>query len=412
MRRRIELNQTYEQIFHLTTDMEYLLQIQARRIASATRRRPTFTHIDEEPPMSSRSLCLSIVTASLAFAGLDAALAQTPAIPAPPPPAVMATVETVPVASGEDAADDPAVWIDPVNPAGSLIVATDKKSGLELYDLSGRELQKLPDGRMNNVDLRAGFKFSDGEGVLVVASNRTANALGVYRLDTAARKLVNVAAAVYPTGLTDAYGLCMYRSAKTGADYVFVNDKDGRMRQWRLSAAPDGKVAAEPVRDFAFSSQVEGCAADDDTGVLYVAEEDVGLWRLSAEADGGDAKTSVAAIAGNPALTADLEGVGIYKLDATRGYIVVSVQGSNTYGVFRREGANDYLGSFRIVDDPKTGIDGVSETDGLEMVSTSMGPAFPHGALVTQDGHNDADAANQNYKLVPWDAIAKALNLE
>jgi 3-phytase len=324
----------------------------------------------------------------------------------------MATVETTPVPSADDAADDPAVWVDPADPARSLIVATDKKAGLELYDLSGRELQRLPDGRMNNVDLRAGFRFSDGDGVLVVASDRTANALAIYRLDTAARRLAGVAAAAYPTGLTDAYGLCMYRSRKTGQDYVFINDKDGRMRQWRLTAAPGGKVAAERVREFAFSSQVEGCAADDEAGALYVAEEDVGLWRLSAEPDGGDARTSVAAIAANPALTADLEGLGIYKLDDRRGYIVVSVQGSNTYAVFRREGANDYLGSFRIVDDPATGIDGVSETDGLDMVSAPLGPAFPHGAMVTQDGHNDADAANQNYKLVPWEAIARALKLD
>ncbi len=43
---------------------------------------------------------------------------------------VAATVETEPVPSKDDAADDPCVWIYPTAPSRSTIIGTDKKEGL------------------------------------------------------------------------------------------------------------------------------------------------------------------------------------------------------------------------------------------------------------------------------------------
>ncbi|NWM24772.1 phytase, partial [Escherichia coli] len=48
---------------------------------------------------------------------------------------VKAIGETQAVASLEDAADDPAIWRNARDPKRSLIVATDKKAGLNVYDL-------------------------------------------------------------------------------------------------------------------------------------------------------------------------------------------------------------------------------------------------------------------------------------
>src|SRR3546814_7702193 len=74
-------------------------------------------------------------------------------------PLARASVETVPVETGGDAADDPAIWIDPADPARSVVIGTQKKSGLYVYGLDGQMIQYLPDGRMNNVDLRDGFRL-------------------------------------------------------------------------------------------------------------------------------------------------------------------------------------------------------------------------------------------------------------
>ena len=57
-------------------------------------------------------------------------------------------------------------------------------------------------------------------------------------------------------------------------------------------------------------------------------------------------------------------------------------------------------------------IDGISETDGLEVTSRNLGPGFKHGAMIAQDGRNVLPVENQNYKYVPWESIAKALKLE
>lgn len=325
---------------------------------------------------------------------------------------VLPTAETRPVDSFGDAADDPAIWANPADPAKSLIIATDKKAGLYVYDMQGRVAQFLPDGKMNNVDLRNGFRLGGNEVTLVTATNRTDKTIAIYRLDAATGTLVDVADGPQSTGMHDPYGLCMYRSPRNGDTYVFVNGDDTAKKQWRLVDAGNGRVRAELVREFAFESQTEGCVADDAAATLFVGEEDVALWALPAEPDGGDAKTAVDRVADNPAIKDDLEGMGLYDLGNGRGYIIVSSQGNDTYAVYRREGQREYLGSFAVAGDPARGIDGISETDGLDVSSANLGPGYEHGAMVAQDGRNVMPVQNQNYKIVPWKAIAEALGLE
>ena len=55
-------------------------------------------------------------------------------------------LETEVAASYGDAADDPAIWVHPDDPAKSLVIGTDKQLGLYVFDLEGRAVQTLPDG--------------------------------------------------------------------------------------------------------------------------------------------------------------------------------------------------------------------------------------------------------------------------
>jgi 3-phytase len=80
------------------------------------------------------------------------------------------------------------------------------------------------------------------------------------------------------------------------------------------------------------------------------------------------------------------------------GSLVASSQGDDRFAVYRRGGRNAYVRSFRIV--AAGGIDGVSDTDGIDVTSRPLGRRFPGGLFVAQDGHNDG--AHQNFKLVPW----------
>ena len=63
--------------------------------------------------------------------------------------------------------------------------------------------------------------------------------------------------------------------------------------------------------------------------------------------------------------------------------------------------------SFKVVDNTALGIDGLSNTDGVGVASVFLGPGFPTGVFVAQDGHNTG--GNQNFKLVPWENIATAI---
>lgn len=323
---------------------------------------------------------------------------------------ILATAETEPVDDSGDAADDPAIWVHPSNPAQSVIIGAQKQRGLYVYDLDGRTLQLVPDGKMNNVDLRYGFELGGRKIDVVAASNRSDNSISLYAFDGATRRLSKMLANV-PVGLSDPYGLCMYRSAKSGRYYVFINDSDGRMQQWELADAGKDGIAATKAREFALDSQPEGCVADDETGQLYVGEEAVGIWKYSAEPDGGDQRTQVDST-GTGHLVADVEGMSLWYGAAGRGYLVVSCQGDNKYAVYRREGANEFAGYFQVVANPALGIDGASETDGLDVTSRPLGPRYPAGLFVAQDGRNVMPPEKQNFKLANWEDIAGALQLD
>jgi 3-phytase len=117
-------------------------------------------------------------------------------------------------------------------------------------------------------------------------------------------------------------------------------------------------------------------------------------------------------------LSADVEGLAIYAppgASSDQGYLIASSQGNFTYVVYDRAAPHAYRGTFQIVDNTDLKIDGVQETDGLDVVAAPLGPDYPVGMLVVQDGYNknpDGSDANQNFKYVSWADIAAALGLE
>jgi 3-phytase len=322
---------------------------------------------------------------------------------ADPAVAVQARGETEAVRTlNADAADDPAIWRNPADPAASLIVGTDKQAGLYVYGLDGKVRDFNDAGRVNNVDLRAGVAIAGTTGILVAASDRTDLAsakLVLFRLDPASARLTPLGK--LDAGAGEAYGVCLYRG---GAGlFAFVVLKDGTVNQIALDlagAAPAGRI----VRTMKLATQSEGCAADDRTGRLYVAEEDVGLWGFDA-APTGPVQPKMLAAADGKRLVADAEGVAIAAEGDKGGYLLVSSQGDNAYAVFRLP-EETYVGRFRLT---PGAVDGTSDTDGIDVVAGDMGPGFPGGLFVAQDGDNAPGA--QNFKLTAWADVAKALGL-
>jgi myo-inositol-hexaphosphate 3-phosphohydrolase len=331
-------------------------------------------------------------------AGLAVLLAPTAGPAIAQSSQVSATVETQPVPSSGDAADDPAIWVHPTDPSLSTIIGTDKEGGLAVYDLDGDQIQYISGIRPNNVDLRYDFPLGDQTVDLVVTSDRGDDAVTLHRVDPQTRQLVETGPPI-GSGM-DVSGICMYRSPTSGDFYVFVtSDQAGPVRQWRLDGS-GGQVNATQVRDLDMESVAEGCVADDDLAFLYVSEEDFGIWKFEAEPDAGDARVAVDEVGSN--LEADVEGLAVYYGADGAGYLLASSQGSGEYSAYDRDGDNQHITNFQIVDSAQ--VDGTSSTDGIEVMSAPLGAGFPNGLFVAQDGENDS--GNQNFKLVPWELVA------
>ena len=142
----------------------------------------------------------------------------------------------------------------------------------------------------------------------------------------------------------------------------------------------DKGVSAKLVRQFKVGTQLEGCVADDDLGHLYIGEEDVGIWKYPAEPNADLLKTTVDVVGPGGHLVADVEGLTIAYTSDGEGYLIASSQGNNTFAVYRREGTNPYVKSFRIIAGEK--IDGVTETDGIHVTTANLGPRFPKGVFM------------------------------
>jgi myo-inositol-hexaphosphate 3-phosphohydrolase len=312
-------------------------------------------------------------------------------------PLVAATAETDPVDTAADAADDPAIWRNPADPAKSLVIGTDKKAGIHVYSLAGKRLSFTPADRLNNVDLR-----TVGTRVIAAASDRAdvdAAHVSLFTLDTAAARLVPLGR--FPVGPGEAYGMCLWTRARDHALFGFVVLKDGRIDQVAIDVS-GGLPKVTTVRSMKLASQAEGCVVDDRTGLLYVAEEDVGLWRFDADPAAPGTATPIAQVDGRT-LIADVEGLALAPSGRRGGYLVVSSQGDNAYTLYRLPGVT-YAGRFRI---GGGAIDGTSDTDGIDLMLGDFGPAYPGGLFVAQDGDNAPDT--QNFKFVGWTAVRRAL---
>lgn len=319
---------------------------------------------------------------------------------AAPLPMVLPTAQSDSVERFGDAADDPAIWINRAQPEHSRILGTDKKAGLYVYDLQGQTRQFLEVGRLNNVDLRYGLTVADKQWDVAVASNRDHNSLHVFLIDPDNGQVQEATQIL--TEMKEIYGLCMYQNDQ--GIYAFANDKSGLIEQWLLTGGDT--VSGERVRQLQVETQPEGCVADEQSQRLFVGEEDRAVWVFAAAADQPTDGREVKAV-GN-VLVDDIEGLALYQRDG-RNWLVVSSQGDDSYVILDANAPHDVVGKFRIGMNPAAGIDGASETDGLDVTSVNLGGDYERGMLVVQDGRNRLPDAPQNYKIVAWKDIEALL---
>ena len=306
---------------------------------------------------------------------------------------VEADVETEPVFAGDDAADDMCVLENFNNPENSLIISSDKKYGIIVYDLEGVKLHDYELGRINNVDILPSRSFQNK--YIVAGTNRTYNSIDIYLFNSAG-ELENLILRKEIPSLKDVYGVTFYKDDFN--TYLFISDKKGNVEQWSYN---NDEVNAEIkfVRKLKFSSLVEGLVADESKGKIYIGQERKGIWELNAFPSFDSEKKLIFKKSKN--FKPDFEGLALRDDGNGEGYLIASVQGSNGYLIIERKSLDAKI-FFRIIDGDK--IDGTTETDGIDVTSIKTSK-FPNGFFIAQD--DDNDGLNQNFKLVDWNKILK-----
>ncbi|MDZ7289281.1 MAG: phytase [candidate division KSB1 bacterium] len=323
-------------------------------------------------------------------------------------PATISVTPKVSTSAVKDDADDPAIWIHPTDPAKSVVIGTDKgtSGGLYVWDLNGKQLQYVPLGRPNNVDVRYGMKVGGQRMDIAVTNLRSTKEMKVFKIDPSNGTLIDITTSggIPTPELDDPYGICLYQRQSDGAMFAIQSTQTGatsNLHQWRLEDDGKGRVKGTYVRTFGNNSikdYVEGLVADDELGYVYASDEPNAVRKYYADPDRGN-NDQIVAFATGDGISGDREGLAIYKCAGGTGYLLVSSQGNTTVKVYRREGEVGNPHKHTLVTTIKT--NGSSNTDGLDVTNRPTSEKFPKGFLVT---HN---SSGNQFNLYPWEMIAQ-----
>ncbi|QDT32957.1 phytase [Thalassoglobus polymorphus] len=292
--------------------------------------------------------------------------------------------------------DDLCIWRHPVDPALSTIITSDKSANrIFVYDLEGKLLSSHEVAKPGNIDIRGNFPLAGNRVDLVVANQRDdGERLVAFRVDPKTRELVRVDRGDLMTGPN--YGGCLYHSLKTDRFYFFSTSEEAGTVQFELKDDGDGQVISTKVRTLPLGKS-EGAVADDQSGIVYIAEEEKGIWKVGAEP--GDSTTGELVVTvGQDGIQGDLEGVTLTAPNEGDRFLVFSDQGASTMHVLPLDGSTTTK---------RFTIDGVKETDGIDLTMTPLGDKYPNGIFAC---HSDEDRCP--IVVTPIERIHEALHRE
>ncbi|WP_369370896.1 phytase [Promicromonospora sp. Populi] len=324
-------------------------------------------------------------------------------------------------------------------------------------------------GRYNNVDIAYGLDVDGTPTDVAVVSDRYNDQIRFFAIDPAGADAATPLAEVTAPELEflfspdretvaedqTAYGLAVYQPRRGETYAVVTQEGSTTIATARITTGPGGVGYTDvehltmpgefrlpdgttwvPCEEPGVGPQLEGVAVDRHTGTLYATQEDVGLWRVPLPLGSGkprlvdkvtdfgvhdayDPETEECAPVdpeapsyGGKNLTADAEGVDIWYGRGGTGYVIVSSQGDDTYGVYALTGKNRSLGTFRVAGD---GVDDVNGSDGLAVSNAPVGE-YRSGLLVTHDEpetgpDTDPERDATGFSYVHWGDVARALRL-
>jgi 3-phytase len=304
--------------------------------------------------------------------------------------------------------DDPAIWVNPNDPSGSLVIGTDKSAtgALYVFDLQGKIQENLVVKglkRPNNVDIAYGLRLNGRPTDIAVTTERFTHKLRIYSLPD--MKAVDGGGIPVFEGETaaeyrDLMGISIY-TAKSGKMYVIAGRKTGPkdgsyLWQYELSDNGRGQVKAELVRKFGMYSgkkEIESIAVDNELGYIYYSDEQYGVRQYYADPEKGNEQL---AEFGTTGFQEDHEGISIYKTSSAKGYILVSDQGANRFQIFSREGTKKSPFEHRLLKIVKVTA---GHSDGSDVVNVPLNDTFRHGLFIVMSD-------DRTFHYYRWEDIA------
>ncbi len=310
-----------------------------------------------------------------------------------------------------DDSDDPAIWIDANNPANSLIIGTDKhkeNGGLYVFDLKGKiDAKRTITGlnRMNNVDIAYGLSIQGQPVDIAVATERDRNSIRIFSLPDM-KAIDNGGIEVFRNdSLRLPMGIALYKRPADGAIFAIVGRKNGPtenyLEQYLLKDNGKGQVIGELVRKFGkFSGkkEIESIAVDQQLGYVYYSDEQTGIRKYYADPSKGNEELT---LFGAGEFKEDNEGISIYQLTDSTGYILVSDQGANRFNIYAREGSKTNPHEHKLIASiPFSTL----ESDGSDVTAVSL-PGFKGGLFV-------AMSTDKIFHYYSWEKIAQRAGLK
>ncbi|WP_374948793.1 phytase [Mucilaginibacter sp.] len=321
------------------------------------------------------------------------------------------TVDIKPVVITEEVkydTDDPAIWVNKANPSKSLVIGTDKDAdgALYVFDLQGKiVVDKVIRGlkRPNNVDLAYGLMLNGKPTDIAITTERMTHKLRIFSLPDMKpvdKGGIEMFVGEIGTEYRDLMGIAIY-TAKDDKMYAVVGRKTGPKTggyiwQYLLGDDGTGNIKATLVRKFGEYSgkkEIESIAVDNELGYIYYSDEQTGVRQYYADPAKGNKQL---AIFGTKGFQADHEGISIYKLTDTTGYILVSDQGANRFQIFSREGTAKNPFEHRLL---KIANVQARQSDGSDVVNVPLNDTFKHGLFVTMSD-------DKTFHYYRWEDIA------
>jgi 3-phytase len=199
---------------------------------------------------------------------------------------------------------------------------------------------------------------------------------------------------------------------------------------------PDGTTWV-PCEEPGVLPQLEGLSVDQRNGVLYAAQEDVGVWRIQLPL-GSSRPVLIDRVAdfgvhdlfdeeseecgpvdeddtgfGGPNLVADAEGVDVYYGHGATGYVIVSSQGDDRYAVYSTTGTTARSAPSSSEASAWTTSTAPMAWRSPTALSAGIAKGFSSATTNPRAAPGvDQDRDPTNFSLVDWGDVANALHLQ